>query len=149
MQQAWLGVDPGKSGAAALLFKGGYRVRDWPGDVCLAAQIIKDWRKEFKIVLAGLESVHAMPGQGVTSTFNFGCNLGQWMGVLATLSVPYLMPRSREWKRGLVKKSDGHDPKAASLVVARRLFPEAELSRKKDHGRAEALLLAWWAKGRA
>jgi crossover junction endodeoxyribonuclease RuvC len=56
------------------------------------------------------------------------------------------MPKPREWQKGLVRPSDGKDPKERSLTVARRLFPDAELSRKKDHNRADALLLAWWAR---
>ena len=143
---AYLGIDPGKTGAAALVFEHGQRLLDWPGDVSLLVDCINGWRQEFEIQIAALESVHAMPGQGVSSTFNFGCNLGQWMGVLSALSIPYLMPRPQQWKKGLVKNSDGKDHKTASLAVAKRLFPRAELVRKKDHGRAEALLLAYWAK---
>jgi crossover junction endodeoxyribonuclease RuvC len=89
-----------------------------------------------------------MPKQGVTSTFKFGANFGTWQGIIAVLGLPCLMPRPAEWQKGLVRKSDGKDPKARSLAVARRLFPDAELSKKKDHGRADALLLAWWAKQR-
>lgn len=46
----------------------------------------------------------------------------------------------------LPKASDDQDAKARSLAVARRLFPDVSLSRKKDHGKADALLLAWWAR---
>ncbi len=145
--KAYLGIDPGKSGAAALIHSEGELLFDWPGDVSAAADKMREWRLGYDIRAGALEAVHAMPKQGVTSTFNFGCNLGQWMGLLAALSVPYMMPRPQEWKKGLIKKSDGPDQKSAALAVARRLFPDAELHLKKHHGRADALLLAWWAKG--
>jgi len=45
-----------------------------------------------------------------------------------------------------VDRKAGKDTKAASLATARRLFLGASLARKKDHGRADALLIAWWAK---
>lgn len=145
-QRAWIGIDPGKSGAIALIHRDGQIAEDWPGDAAGAAEMLLTWRLEFSIELVALERVHAMPGQGVKSMFSFGQNLGQWQGILAALQIPYVMPRPQEWQRGLVNPSDGPDAKARSLAVARRLFPDADLSRKKDHGRADALLLAWWAR---
>jgi crossover junction endodeoxyribonuclease RuvC len=143
---AWIGIDPGKNGAIALVHRDGQLVEDWPGDAAGAAELLLEWRTEFNIELAALESVHAMPGQGVKSMFTFGQNLGQWQGVLSALFVPYVMTRPQEWQKGLVTTSDGADTKARAITVARRLFPDVELSRKKDHGRADALLLAWWAR---
>lgn len=145
-ERAWIGIDPGQSGAAAVIYRDGQIVEDWPGDAAGAAELLLTWRTEFNIVLAALESVHAMPGQGVKSMFSFGQNFGQWQGVMAALTLPYLQPVPQEWQKGLVTKSDGADPKARSLAVARRLFPDVDLSWKKDHGRADALLLAWWAR---
>jgi len=144
--KVYLGIDPGKSGAAAIIHDEGQEVFDWPGDVSDAANKMRGWRLNYDIRAGALEAVHAMPKQGVSSTFSFGCNLGQWMGLLAALSIPYMMPRPQQWKKGLIKKADGKDPKTASLTVARRMFPDAELNLKKHHGRADALLLAWWAK---
>ena len=148
--KAFVGIDPGASGAMAVLPEGDSPlVEDWPGDPGAAAEILRSWATEYHIQLAALESVHAMPKQGVSSTFRFGVNFGAWQGILSALDLPYLMPRPTEWQKGLVRKSDGPDPKARSLAVARRLFPDADLSRKKDHGRADSLLLAWWAKQQA
>lgn len=145
--KAWMGIDPGQSGAVALLSDGELPlVNDWPQDPMSAADILKWCALNYALQLVALESVHAMPKQGVSSTFKFGVNFGQWQGILAALGLPYFMPRPTEWQKGLVRKSDGADPKTRSLAVARRLFPKVDLRRKKDHGRAEALLLAWWAK---
>ena len=147
--KAWIGIDPGKTGAAALIFEDGQIVEDWPGCPRVAADLLTSWRLDFRIELGALECVHSMPGQGVKSMFTFGQNFGQWQGILAALSIPHLQPTPQDWQKGLVKASDGADTKARSLTVARRIFPDVDLSRKKDHGKADALLLAWWARRQA
>jgi crossover junction endodeoxyribonuclease RuvC len=146
--KAWIGVDPGKFGAMALVSDEGALVESWPGDVALAVDILRGWLCEYTVHLAALESVHARPGQGVVSMFTFGRNLGQWEGILAAFGVPYAKPTPQEWQRGLVCPSDGADTKARSLAVARRLFPGIDLHRKGDHGKADALLLATYARRR-
>ena len=143
---AFLGIDPGATGAAALIHGGGQELLDWPGDAARVVARLADWQARFEVRLAALEKVHAMPGQGVVSMFSFGQNVGTWQGILAALSIPYVTPRPQEWQRGLVDRKAGKDTKTASLATARRLFPGADLARKKDHGRADALLIAWWAK---
>jgi len=144
---AVIGIDPGASGALALLPSEGEPVAvDYPGDVTLAADILRGWRLEHEVRLVALEQVHSMPKQGVKSTFSLGRNLGAWEGVLAGLGLPYVMVGPQEWQRGLVRPSDGDSPKERALTVARRLFPTVDLSRKGDDGRADALLLAWWAR---
>lgn len=145
-QKAWIGIDPGKTGALALITEDSQLVESWPGDATSAADLLTSWRMEYRLELAALECVHSMPGQGVKSMFTFGQNFGQWQGILAALSIPHMQPRPQDWQKGLVKTSDGADTKTRSLAVARRLFPDVDLSRKKDHGKADALLLAWWAR---
>lgn len=144
--KSYLGIDPGKTGAAALIHDDGELILDWPGDVALVADHVRQWKFEFNIQLAALEKVTARPGQGVVSMFSFGQNLGSWQGILSALSIAYLMPTPQAWQKGLVDRKSGDDPKSCSLATARRLFPDAELHLKKHHGRADALLLAWWAK---
>mgnify|MGYP001243187605 CR=1 FL=1 len=143
---AFIGIDPGATGCAALIHDGGHDLFDWPGDPALVVPRLTDWLARFEIKLAALEKVGAMPGQGVVSMFTFGQNVGAWHGILAALSIPYVSPRPQDWQKGLVDRKAGKDTKAASLATARRLFPDAALSRKRDHGRADALLLAWWAR---
>lgn len=77
--------------------------------------------------------------QGVSSTFQTGYGYGVIIGVLASLAIPYHEVSPGVWKRamGLV----GTD-KAAARALARSWWPTAALSRVKDHGRAEALLIA-------
>ena len=95
-------------------------------------------------VLLAVENVHAMPKQGVTSMFSMGFGLGLWLGAVAGLQLPYERVEPRTWKAGM-GLATGSD-KGASVMLASRLFPEAPLTRKKDHGRAEALLMAAWLR---
>ncbi len=143
---AFLGIDPGATGCAALIHDGGHDLFDWPGDPALVVPRLADWLARFEIKLAAFEKVHAMPGQGVVSMFTFGQNVGAWHGILAAMAIPFITPRPQEWQKGIVDRKAGKDTKAAALATARRLFPDADLGRKKDHGRADALLLAWWAR---
>jgi len=150
MTTAFLGIDPGKSGAVALLGPDNLAlVEPWPGDPVAAADLLRSWHAQNQITMAALERVSSRPGQGVASVFSFGSNYGQWQGILAALAIPFTMPTPQAWQRGLIVPSDGPDPKARSLAVARRLFPTVDLHRKCDHGKADALLLALHARKEA
>lgn len=91
--------------------------------------------------IIAIESVHSMPEQGVSSTFDFGMNFGIWLGIIAALNIPMELVTPQEWKKhyGLIGKD-----KDASRIIALQLFPQMamELKLKKYNGRAEALLLA-------
>lgn len=90
-----------------------------------------------------IESVHAMPGQGVSSTFKFGMAFGAALALAERLGTTVHLVAPRQWKKSLKLDSD----KDNSLLLARELWPNAPLKRKKDNGRAEALLMAyWWLK---
>ena len=91
--------------------------------------------------VAYIEQVHSMPRDGVTSAFGFGRSTGVIETALAAYKVPTVMLTPQKWKRaaGLIKKD-----KDASRNLAMQLYPELsnKLARKKDHGRADALLIA-------
>jgi len=143
---AFIGIDPGASGAVALIGDDVVLVEDWPGDPGAAADLLRSWLVQYNVKLCALERVASRPGQGVSSVFSFGTNYGTWQGLLSALCVPYILPTPQAWQKGLIVPSDGTDPKARSLAVARRLFPGVDISRKKDHGKADALLLATHAR---
>ena len=144
--QVYIGIDPGASGALAGLDPMGrvVEVHDYAGEQD-AARKIRELQDRFTLQ-AALEQVHAMPKQGVSSSFKFGMAFGAWVGVLAALGVPYRLVPPTVWQKGRVRKTDGPDPKTRSLTAARRMFPEASLARKKDDGRADALLIADWLR---
>ncbi|MBU0990952.1 MAG: hypothetical protein KJ737_00545 [Proteobacteria bacterium] len=144
--KAWIGIDPGKDGAAALLSEDAIDYFDWPGDSVQAAKEIGRWLEDYHISLAVIEKVSARPGNGSVSMFKFGTNYGVWHGILSAFSIPFTLLSPSQWQKGLVTPTDGNEPKQRSLTVARRLFPKAELHLKKHHGRSDALLMAYTAR---
>lgn len=93
--------------------------------------------------LVVLERQGPMPRQGVSSTFAIGYQYGALTGALVALGLPFEVVDPAVWKRGMDLL--GHD-KSHSLEVARRLMPEIAhlIPRQKDHGLAEAALIALW-----
>jgi crossover junction endodeoxyribonuclease RuvC len=99
-----------------------------------------------KGILVILENVHSMPKQGVASSFSFGQGLGMWQGIVAALGIPLEMPSPQRWKKEIMA-DQGRD-KDAARFKAIQLFPTlaTQLSRVKDDGRAEALLMAEYGR---
>lgn len=159
----YIGIDPGLDGALAVLDSNSNQVyfTDTPTLIvtgkgkskrhCSPLEMAQSVRKlsagNWTLKVA-LESVHAMPGQGVTSMFSMGVGFGMWQGVLAALQIPYELVTPQRWKKAMID-GQGKD-KDASRQVAMRLFPQSakELARKKDHGRADALLIAAYIRNR-
>ena len=88
-----------------------------------------------------IEQVSAMPGQGVTSMFNFGQSFGILKGICSAMQLPMYFVRPAKWKKyfGLIKSE-----KDASRTKAIEMFPyfSAQLSKKKDSNKADAILIA-------
>ena len=100
---------------------------------------IKSLRKEeIKVVI---EQVSAMPGQGVTSMFNFGQSFGILKGICSAMQLPMYFVRPTKWKKyfNLINSE-----KDASRTKAIEVFPyfSSQLSRKKDTNKADAILIA-------
>jgi crossover junction endodeoxyribonuclease RuvC len=140
-----MGVDPGAVSAAyALLDTNGNRaivddvpVLDKMVNAAEFARLVRKLRPSVAIV----ELVGSMPGQGVASTFKFGKGCGMLQGVLAALEIPLMQVTPAKWKRAFGLTSDKEKARAFAI----RTFPAVEgLSRKRDAGRAEALLLAYY-----
>lgn len=97
-----------------------------------------------------IERVHAMPGQGVTSMFTFGRALGAVEQALGSLRAP-LYCRPPQWQAALgvrgKQAGEGDETVVVSISLARQLFPNYQhyFTRKKDHGRADAALIAYYA----
>lgn len=145
----FVGIDPGKSGALAVLNTDDNRkVLDYRLVEFNETDYINTlYKYTDETIVCCLEKVGAMPKQGVVSMFNFGMNFGFIQGILSTLKIPYELVTPNKWKKEFSVTSD----KNTSIQVAKRLFPEVNLKRtercKKDHdGFAEALLMAEYAR---
>ena len=102
-------------------------------------KITKDIEKqEIRIVI---EQVSAMPGQGVTSMFNFGQSFGILKGIFSAMQLPVYFVRPAKWKKyfNLLNSEKG-----ASRTKAIEIFPyfSSRLSKKKDSNKADAILIA-------
>ena len=88
-----------------------------------------------------IEQVSAMPGQGVTSMFNFGQSFGILKGICSAMQLPMYFVRPAKWKKyfGLINSEKG-----ASRTKAIEMFPyfSSNLSKKKDINKADAILIA-------
>ena len=95
-------------------------------------------KKEIKVII---EQVSAMPGQGVTSMFNFGQSYGILKGICSAMRLPMYFVRPAKWKKyfNLINSE-----KDASRTRAIEIFPyfSSQLSRKKDSNKADAILIA-------
>ena len=131
-----LGIDPGETGAIGMVCPS-VDVWDMPATPHDLATLMRTFDPSTTRVY--VESVHSMPGQGVSSTFKFGMQFGQIQGVLAALGFPYILVEPSKWKTAMGLRGK---EKAESRALAQRMYPTASLSRVRDHGRAEALLIA-------
>ena len=139
-----MGVDPGISGAVAFYFPiapARISVDDVPvagGEINCSdlARMIRIHRP----TLAVIERAQAMPKNGAVSMFNYGRAYGDVRGVIAAMEVPLHFVTPATWKKYFGLSSD----KEKSRERANRMFPSASESfrRAKDHGRAEAALIA-------
>ena len=144
----YIGVDPGKDGALAILSgKEGALPEITYFDEIAVVKALEAIRGQPSICC--LEHVGAMPKQGAVSMFNFGQNFGFWQGVLTAYHIPFELVRPVKWKKEFSITAD----KNTSIAVCERFFPGINLLRtpkcKKPHdGAAEACLMALYAKRR-
>ena len=88
-----------------------------------------------------MEQVHAMPKQGISSTWNFARAVGVISAVCELTNYPFHLVSPQKWKKHFNLTADKNE----ALDLARKLFPKAPLKLKKDINRAEALLIAeYW-----
>ena len=148
-----IGIDPGINGAISVIEnKKILEVYDTPTMIdgkknkrqinsAQVTNIIKERLNIDKEVVVVVEQVNAMPGQGVTSMFNFGQSFGVIKGICAALGLPIYFVRPSKWKKhfNLIKTN-----KDASRTKVIEAYPEIsnKLHRKKDSNRADAILIA-------
>jgi crossover junction endodeoxyribonuclease RuvC len=146
----FLGADPGTTGAIAIVSEAGFLATD-----DLPVHVIKTGRKTRRMLDLGalrtlltrqridhvvIEQVGTRPGEGRVSAFNFGYTAGAIVGLVAGLQLPYSLVTPQLWQRAA---GCGPSPDAARQTAG-RLYPAAVpyLTRKRDAGRADAILIA-------
>ena len=150
-----IGIDPGISGAICFFEDGEVKeIIDMPvmadgkknkrqiNGPQVYNEILKRINKfQKKDMIVVIEQVSAMPGQGVTSMFNFGQSFGVLKGICSAMQLSMFFIRPAKWKKyfGLIKTE-----KDASRTKVIEIFPyiSSQLSRKKDSNKADAILIA-------
>ena len=148
-----IGIDPGISGAISIVEnKKILEVYDTPTMIdgkknkrqingAQVTNLIKEFLNNGKEVVVVVEQVNAMPGQGVTSMFNFGQSFGILKGICSAMQLPIYFVRPAKWKKyfNLINSE-----KDASRTRAIEIFPyfSSNLSKKKDSNKADAILIA-------
>ena len=141
--QCILGLDPGLSGAVAFFYPShpeAIGCYDMPiVDRRVNGAALYDIIQQHRPDLAIIEAVHSMPGQGVSSSFNFGVSYGIAQGVVAAAKVPVVFVSPGKWKKYFGLSAD----KEQSRSMAINKWPDSDhFRKKKDEGRAEAALMA-------
>ena len=151
----YIGVDPGKKGGYAVIeqgISGQQTVEVYPWDDSEFVHKMRMLAEDDDIrnagIIAAVEKVGAMHGQGVTSMFSFGRSLGFIEGVLSGCWISYQLVPPNVWKKSF--SLIGKD-KQASIETCKRLFPGINLlpsdrCRKESDGEAESVLLAEYAR---
>lgn len=149
MESIYIGIDPGQSGAMAVIHGEYVSVVTFSESKYLETLRGFNARRAFSVcsMFAIVEHVGPMPKQGVTSTFKFGQNFGLIQGMLYAMNIPFELVRPQKWKKMFSCTSD----KNTSISVAQRLFPNVPLfatprCRKPHDGMAEALLMAEYGR---
>ena len=148
-----IGIDPGLSGAIAILEnKNVLKLFDMPvmaegkknkkqlNSAQLVNIIKKNINKSDDIAVV-VEQVNAMPGQGVTSMFNFGQTFGAIKGVCAALNLPIFFVRPSKWKKYFELINSSKDASRTKVI---EMYPSlsSQLSKKKDVNKSDAILIA-------
>lgn len=151
MMDGYVGIDPGATGAAVILwdFPGLVDRYDW-GSVAGVSSWLNSVKGAGRLHVA-LEHVHSMPKQGVKSMFSFGMNFGMWQGLLTAHGIPYQLVPPQTWAKGLLLKSDGVDQKHRALAFCERRFPDlrpmyAGMRGGVRWGVVDALCIAEWLR---
>ena len=148
-----IGIDPGLSGAIAVLEDQKVKcIFDMPVmpegkknkrqlNSAQLVNLLKENISTNEDTIIVVEQVNAMPGQGVTSMFNFGQTFGAIKGISAALGLPIFFVRPAKWKKHFELINSSKD---ASRTKAIEMYPSlsGQLSKKKDVNKSDAILIA-------
>ncbi len=149
-----IGIDPGISGSICFFEDGkileaiempimteGKKNKKQVNGAQIYNEFLKRINRKNEEIRVVIEQVSAMPGQGVTSMFNFGQSFGILKGICSAMQLPVFFVRPAKWKKyfNLINCQ-----KDASRTRAIEIFPyfSTQLSKKKDSNKADAILIA-------
>ena len=149
-----IGIDPGISGSICFFKDGrileviempvmteGKKNKKQVNGAQINNEFLKRIHNKNDDIRVVIEQVSAMPGQGVTSMFNFGQSYGILKGICSAMQLPMFFVRPAKWKKyfNLINSQ-----KDASRTRAIEIFPyfSTQLSKKKDSNKADAILIA-------
>lgn len=142
-----VGVDPGFSGAVALLddsqqimFAVDMPVLGEGKKKQLDELEIRELLREPGISHVYIEKSQTMPGQGISSSGRYMCSYGIVRGICVGLGLPYTLVHPKTWKKDMMR--DMGKEKEASVIRVKQLYPDIKMPRKKDHGPCDAILIA-------
>lgn len=154
----YLGVDPGKDGGMVTLSEDGKVLEKLKTPLIKSAKAkdeydIQEIARIFseapnpKVVI--LEKGQVMPMSGASAQFYRGFSFGMFQGLLVGMKISYHVVSPRTWQKVMFADVSGDDTKAASVLVAKRLWPEvdwrkSERARNADDGLTDAALIAMW-----
>jgi crossover junction endodeoxyribonuclease RuvC len=144
------GIDPGQTGAIAIMERDGTLVNVYDMPVLSdGKRKIVDGHEVLRILdnedvdTVYLEKAQTMPGQGISSSGHYMKGAGIIEGIIIALGTAYELIHPATWKRAVMR--DMPKEKEASVIKVRQLYPDYEgLTHKKHHGRADAILIAYY-----
>ena len=156
MRDFFIGIDPGAKGFACIYEVSTNTYEHYPlfdGKRINPKLIVRlgDIAANHNVI-AVVESVHALHGQGVSSSFSFGQNFGMILGVLESLGIPYSTAAPGRWQGTMWESCDkAPTTKLTSYCAARRLLPNmdfrrSERSKTYDDNKVDATLICLYAQ---
>ena len=148
-----IGIDPGLQGAIAILENNKViNLFEMPTmsegkknkkqlNSALLVKLLKENISTNEEVSVIVEQVNAMPGQGVTSMFNFGQTFGAIKGICAALNLPIYFVRPSKWKKHFELINSSKDASRTKVIEMYPAFAD-KLSKKKDVNKSDAILIA-------
>ena len=149
-----IGIDPGISGSICFFKEGriedviempvmtdGKKNKKQVNGAQIYNEISKRLNNDHQTIRVIIEQVSAMPGQGVTSMFNFGQTFGAIKGICAALELPIFFVRPSKWKKHFELINSSKD---SSRTKAIEMYPKLSnhLAKKKDVNKSDAILIA-------
>jgi len=146
MKKLYVAIDPGANGGLCILDdEGNMEFLDFKTSGIVGyAKLLKTIEKP---TMVAIESVSAMPGQGVSSMFSFGQRLGELEGMLQTLEIGYVTVRPQVWQK--LCKVEPKSKKAGVYAAVSKIYPTAPLTGPKGgliDGRCDALGIAHYLR---